>query len=181
MTLFDVYLRNRKQHLPPLLSLTIVLFLSAVIFYSEEYYFSMVTTIIISVYSIFYFKRCYLPILKFFLITAGSLTLLTLNSSIMFHVFWEILGYAHLTLLFVSLSPPTSLKNKAVKICLVFIPYFAKHTVQIVTAAQIKGIKVKTKNPVLFILNGAKLMIPIFVIFVSTIEEVIVALKVKGY
>jgi len=181
MALYDVYLRNKKQRLPPLLTLILIVLLSGMIIYSKRYYLSMGLTIIISICSMLHFKKYYITILKFFLIAAGSLSLLTLNHSIMFLTFWKILGYGHLTLLFCILCPPTSLKNKAVKTCLVFMPYFEKHTLQIVTAARIKGVKVKTKNPILFTLNGAKLIIPIIVILVSTMEEVINALRIKGY
>lgn len=178
--IFDTYLKYRKRKLPLWMSIVLISILSFLV-YCRGLSFSVVLVTILFCFSVCYYGEDYWKLATIFIVTGIAISLMTFKSSLFLVTFFKVLAFTHLTFLFAYLCPPTSFKNKPFKICLIFLPYFENQVKLTAQAGEVRGLDLKTKNPFKFIKNGAKLIIPLFVIFTKTMEDVEIALRVKGF
>jgi len=178
--IFDIYLRHRDRKLPLWVTIILVVGLSLLV-YLRGLVLSVILVVVLSYFSIRLYKEHYWRMAKHFVTAAVVFGLMTFDSSKFLGTFFKVVAYVHLSFLFAYLCPPASFENKTVRVCFVFLPYFENHTRTLIQSGQIKGLNLRTRNPLKFIVQGVKLAVPLFVILLETMREVEIALKVKGF
>jgi len=106
---------------------------------------------------------------------------MTLNVRFFFVSAIKVMAFSHLAFLVFYLCPPSSFSHPLVKLTLSFMPYFEKQIQDILCAARLKGLKINTRNPYRFFVDGIRLFIPMMFVLLRVIPNVEDGLKLKGY
>ena len=114
-------------------------------------------------------------------IVALLVGVMTLNIRYFFVSALKVMAFSHLAFLVFYLCPPSSFSHPIVKLTLAFMPYFEKQIQNILYAARLKGLRINSRNPYRFFVDGMRFFIPMMFVLLRVIPSVEDSLKLKGY
>jgi len=127
------------------------------------------------------YGKIYWGQLKKIIIMGFLVGVMTLNINLFFAGFIKVMAFSHLAFLVFYLCPPTSFTHPVVKLTLAFMPYFERQIQNITYSARLKGLKINSRNPYRFFVDGMRFFTPMMFVLLRVIPSVEDSLKLKGY